>query len=112
MASNATPAPAVRWGVLGAAAIATSRTMPAFASAPSASLVALASRDLARAREAAAPFGVSHVHGSYDALLADLDVDVVYIPLPNNLHFEWCVRALEAGKHVLCEKPLVLTSRE
>ncbi len=100
----------INWGVLGAAAIATQRTMPAMHEAPSATLLALASRDAEKGRAAAQTLSVPRVYSSYDALLADDDIDAVYIPLPNQLHFEWSVRALEAGKHVLCEKPLCLNS--
>jgi predicted dehydrogenase len=102
----------VNWGVLGAAAIATSRTMPALNAAPSATLLALASRDAARGKACAESLGIPRVYDNYAALLADPDVDAIYVPLPNRLHFEWSVRALEAGKHVLCEKPLCLTSGE
>src|SRR5215208_6149772 len=69
-------------------------------------VVAVASRDGARAEAFADEHGIGRAHGSYDALLADAEVDAVYIPLPNSLHVEWSIRALEAGKHVLCEKPL------
>src|SRR5262249_29734245 len=75
-------------------------------------IVAIASRHLARAQEAASHLGVTRAWGSYDELLADRDVDAVYIALPNHLHVEWAVRAAEAGKHVLCEKPIGLTARE
>jgi predicted dehydrogenase len=102
----------IRWGVLGAAAIATGRTMPAMQAAPSATLLALASRDLAKGRKVAAELGIPRVHGSYEALLADPQVDAVYVPLPNQLHFEWSLRALQAGKHVLCEKPLCISAEQ
>jgi predicted dehydrogenase len=102
----------VNWGVLGAAAIATARTMPALQAAPSATLLALASRDAAKARAVAQALGVPRAYGSYDELLADADIDAVYIPLPNQLHFDWSVRALQAGKHVLCEKPLCLSAAQ
>jgi D-xylose 1-dehydrogenase (NADP+, D-xylono-1,5-lactone-forming) len=69
-------------------------------------VVAVASRERERAEAYAAEQGLGRAHGSYDALLADDDVDAVYVPLPNSLHVEWSIRALEAGKHVLCEKPL------
>jgi predicted dehydrogenase len=71
-----------------------------------AEVVAVASRDEARARAHADELGIARAHGSYEALLADDDVDLVYVPLPNSLHVEWSIRALQAGKHVLCEKPL------
>ena len=99
----------VNWGVLGAASIATKRTMPAMHEAPSATLLALASRDLAKGKAAALSLNVPRAYGSYAELLADPSIDAVYVPLPNQLHFEWAVRALESGKHVLCEKPLCTT---
>jgi predicted dehydrogenase len=102
----------IRWGVLGAAAIARNFAMPGIKAAPSAALFALASRDVDKARAVARQLDIPRAYGSYEALLADPDVDAVYIPLPNRLHFDWSVRALEAGKHVLCEKPLCLTAAE
>ncbi len=102
----------VRWGVLGIAAIATSRFIPAMAQAPAARLVAVASRDADKAKAVARQFGVPRCYGSYDELLRDPDVEALYVPLPNHLHLEWSVRALEAGKHVLCEKPLCLTAAD
>ncbi|SEB15613.1 Gfo/Idh/MocA family protein [Variovorax sp. YR216] len=102
----------IRWGVLGAAAIAVGRTMPALKEAPSATLSALASRDLEKGRAAAQSLGIPKVYGSYDALLTDPEIDAVYVPLPNQLHFEWSMRAMQAGKHVLCEKPLAISSEQ
>lgn len=102
----------IRWGVLGAAAIATGRTMPAMREAPSACLLGLASRDRAKGQAAAQALGIARVYEGYDALLADGDIDAVYVPLPNQLHFEWSLRAMEAGKHVLCEKPLCLSAAQ
>lgn len=102
----------IRWGVLGTAAIALQRALPAMAGVTSATLSAIASRDLARAELAISSFPGARAHASYEALLADPQIEAVYIPLPNNLHLEWCVRALEAGKHVLCEKPLCLASED
>ena len=102
----------VNWGVLGAAAIATSRTMPALKNSPSATLLALASRDPAKGRAAADAAGVPRLYTDYAALLADPDIDAVYVPLPNHMHFEWSARAMESGKHVLCEKPLCLKADE
>jgi predicted dehydrogenase len=107
-----TDAAPIRWGVLGTAAIARTRFLPALKEAPAARLVAIASRDLAKAQQVAREFGAPHAHGSYEALLADPDVDALYVPLPNHLHVAWSVRALEAGKHVLCEKPLCLTAAD
>ena len=102
----------IRWGVLGAAAIATGRTMPAMHAAPSATLLGLASRDADKGRRVAQEFGIARLYDSYDALLADPDIDAVYVPLPNQLHFEWALRALQAGKHVLCEKPLCMRAEQ
>ena len=102
----------VRWGVLGTANIALERTIPAMADTDVAECVAIASRDLARARHAATQAGVVCAYGSYDELLADQAVDCVYVPLPNQLHLEWTERALRVGKAVLCEKPLCLTAAD
>ena len=102
----------IRWGVLGAAAIAIGRTMPALQQAPSATLLGLATRDPVKARKLADELGIARTYGSYEALLADPDIDAVYVPLPNQLHFEWAMRALQAGKHVLCEKPLCVSSAQ
>ena len=102
----------INWGVLGAANIARKFALPGMNAAPSAVLFALASRDVDKARSVARELDIPKVHGSYADLLADPEIDAVYIPLPNRLHFEWAVRALEAGKHVLCEKPLCMTSAQ
>jgi predicted dehydrogenase len=112
MARTVTAGEPVRWGVLGAAAIATSRFIPAMKEARGAKLVAIASRDAAKAKAVAQEFGVPRHFGSYDDLLQDGDIDVLYIPVPNDLHVYWSVRALDAAKHVLCEKPLCLASAE
>jgi len=100
----------VRWGVLGAASIAVRRLIPAIARSQGGVLQAVASRDERRAREIAGRFGIRRVYGSYEALLADPEVDAVYIPLPNSLHRAWTERAAAAGKHILCEKPLGVTA--
>jgi predicted dehydrogenase len=102
----------VRWGVLSTAAIGTEKVIPAIQRAEGCEVVAIASRDAARAAAAAAALGIDRAHGSYDALLADPEVDAVYNPLPNHLHHEWSVAATRAGKPVLCEKPLGRTAAE
>lgn len=100
----------VRWGVLGCARIFERRMMPAFRAAANAEVVALGSRTQERAEACAARHGIGRAHGSYEALLADTEIEAVYIPLPNDLHAEWTLRALAAGKHVLCDKPAALRS--
>lgn len=102
----------VRWGVLGVANIATAKVIPAMQRGARSEVVAIASRDLEKARRAAANLGIPKAYGSYEALLEDPEIDAVYIPLPNHLHVPWSIRAAEAGKHVLCEKPISLTVRE
>jgi len=99
-----TPTP-LRWGILGVAAI-NQRLLPAFRDSTSSTVVAIASRDLARASAAAEAADIPRPYGSYEALLADPEIDAVYIPLPNHLHAEWTRKAANAGKHILCEKPL------
>ncbi|MEO5821039.1 MAG: Gfo/Idh/MocA family oxidoreductase [Vicinamibacteraceae bacterium] len=101
----------MRWGILGAARINRS-IIPALRAADGHTLEAIASRDADKAAAAAAEWEIPRSVTGYDALLADPDIDAVYIPLPNHLHAEWAVRAAEAGKHVLCEKPLALTVAE
>jgi len=103
---------AVRWGVLGVAKIATAKVIPAIQEASHCEVVAIASRDRSRAVEAAGRLHIPRAYASYEALLADPDLDVVYIPLPNHLHVPWTVKAAEAGKHVLCEKPIALNAAE
>jgi len=102
----------VRWGVLSTASVAREKVIPGIQRADRCRVVAIASRDPARAVEVAGQTGIPRAHGSYEALLADPTVDAVYIPLPNHLHAEWGVAAARAGKHVLCEKPLALTSAD
>lgn len=102
----------VRWGVLGTANIAVERTIPAIAHVQGAECIAIASRGIERAREAAAHLKVPRAYGSYEALLTDADIEAVYIPLPNQLHLEWAERALRSNKAVLCEKPLCLTAED
>lgn len=102
----------VRWGILGAAKFARQHMAPAIHMAEGADLCALATSDPAKADPFRAFAPGLRVHDSYDALLADPAIDAVYIPLPNHLHVEWTLRALAAGKHVLCEKPLAMTAAQ
>jgi predicted dehydrogenase len=100
----------LRWGVLSPAKIAVQKVIPAMQAAERTRVVALASRDEARARDAAARADIPTAYGSYRELLDDPEVDAVYVPLPNHLHTEWTIAAARAGKHVLCEKPIALTT--
>ncbi len=102
----------LRWGVLGVAKIATEKVIPAMQAGELCQIVAIASRDRAKAEAAAARLGIPRAYGSYEELLADQQVDAVYNPLPNHLHVPWSINALEAGKHVLCEKPIALSVAE
>lgn len=102
----------LRWGIVGAADIALKSVMPGIQASATGVIQAVASRGIEKASAAAAQFGVSQAYGSYEELLADPNIDAVYIPLPNHLHREWTIRAAEAGKHILCEKPLALTAAE
>src|ERR671938_2099804 len=102
----------LRWGVLGAARVARRRVIPAIQASANGAVVALASRDRDKGRAVAAELGIGRVHTSYEALLADPEVDAIYNPLPNALHAEWTVRAAKAGKHVLCEKPFTSNAAE
>jgi predicted dehydrogenase len=102
----------VRWGVLGVSAFAERMWIPSAQQCRFGSVTAIASRDLGRAKLAADRLGIGTAHGSYEALLADREVDAVYIPLPNHLHATWSIAGAEAGKHVLCEKPLAMSAAE
>ncbi|MFH0751645.1 MAG: Gfo/Idh/MocA family oxidoreductase [Chloroflexota bacterium] len=102
----------LRWGILSTAGIATEKAIPGFRGAARCEVVAIASRDLVRARTVADRHDITRVHGSYEALLADPEVDAVYLPLPNHLHAEWTLAAARAGKHVLCEKPMAMTAAD
>ncbi len=104
--------PKLRWGVLGAAKIATAKVIPAMRACTECEVVAIASRDAAKAEAAASELGLPKSYGNYEDLLADPDIDVIYNPLPNHMHVHWSVRAAAAGKHVLCEKPIALTAAE
>ena len=102
----------LRWGALSTANIGLKKVLPAMQRGQYTTVTAIASRDLTRAREAAEQLGIDTAYGSYEELLADPNVDAIYNPLPNQLHVPWTAKAAEAGKHVLCEKPLSLTVAE
>src|SRR6201987_6447678 len=102
----------VQWGVLGAANIALKKVIPAMQRCASSQVIAVASRDVKKARLAAEQLGIRKVYGNYEELLADPEIEVVYNPLPNHLHVPWTIKAAEAGKHVLCEKPIGLSAEE
>lgn len=102
----------LRWGILSTADIARKKVVPGIRKAERCEVVAIASREATQARRVADELGIPRAHGSYEALLADPEVDVVYIPLPNHLHAEWTIAAARAGKHVLCEKPLAMTATD
>jgi predicted dehydrogenase len=102
----------VAWGILSTANIGVKRVIPAILAGQRGTIEAIASRDAARAAGVAARFGIPRSYGTYEALLQDPKVEAVYNPLPNHLHVEWTVKALEAGKHVLCEKPIALNAAE
>ena len=102
----------VRWGILGVARIATVKVIPAMQRGEWSEVTAIASRDIAKAQQAASELRIPKAYGSYDELLADPEIDAIYNPLPNHLHVEWSIRAAEAGKHVLCEKPISMNVAE
>jgi predicted dehydrogenase len=102
----------VRWGILSTAAIAVNKVIPAMQKGEWSDVIAIASRDGVKAESVARTLGISKAYGSYEELLADRRVEAIYNPLPNQLHVPWSIRAAEAGKHVLCEKPLSLTVAE
>ena len=102
----------LRWGILSTADIARKKVVPGMRKAARSEVVAVGSRNGEQARQFAQELGIPRAHDSYEALLADPDVDAVYIPLPNHLHRDWTIAAARAGKHVMCEKPLALTSAD
>ena len=112
MTTGGEPMKKIRWGVLGAARIATVKVIPAMQRGTLCEVAAIASRDLSKATAAAAALGIPRAYGSYEELLADPEIDAIYNPLPNHLHVPWSIRAAEAGKHVLCEKPVGLNVAE
>jgi predicted dehydrogenase len=102
----------VKWGVLGVAKIATQRVIPGMQKGAMCDVVGIASRDGAKAQTAAEQLGIPKAYGSYEELLADPEIEAIYNPLPNHLHVPWSIQAAEAGKHVLCEKPIGMNAAE
>jgi predicted dehydrogenase len=102
----------IRWGILSTARIGTKQVIPAMQQGQYCEVTAISSRDMDRAQTAAEALDIPKAYGSYEELLADPEIDAVYNPLPNHLHVSWSIKALEAGKHVLCEKPIALTAAE
>jgi predicted dehydrogenase len=102
----------VKWGVIGVAKIATEKVIPAMQQGELSEIAAIASRDLGKAQAAAKQLGIPRAYGSYEDLLADAEIEAVYNPLPNEEHVPWTLRALAAGKHVLCEKPIALDAEQ
>lgn len=102
----------VKWGVLGVASIATRKVIPGMQKGAWSEMAAIASRDSQKAKTAAQELGIPKSYGSYEELLSDPEIEAVYNPLPNHLHVPWSIRAAEAGKHVLCEKPIGLNAEE
>jgi len=102
----------VRWGILSTAKIGVTKVIPAMQRSEWCEIVAIASRDLSKAKAAAGELNIPNAYGGYEELLADNSIEAIYNPLPNNLHVPWTVKAAEAGKHVLCEKPIALNATE
>lgn len=102
----------IRWGILSTAKIGREKVIPAMQQSPLCDIAAIASRDAASAKSAADALQIAKAYGSYEALLNDTAIDAVYIPLPNDLHVEWAIKAIAAGKHVLCEKPIALSAEQ
>ncbi|MEH7119701.1 Gfo/Idh/MocA family oxidoreductase [Neobacillus vireti] len=102
----------IRWGIMGCAGIAKRSVIPGIQQSETGEVAAIASRGMDKAKQTAEQLNIPKAYGSYEELLADPTIEAVYIPLPNHLHKEWVIRAAEAGKHVLCEKPLAINAEE
>src|ERR1700685_4044883 len=102
----------VRWGILSTAKIAVTKVIPGMQKGAWSEITAIASRDRRKAEDAARTLGIAKAYGSYEELLADPQIEAIYNPLPNQLHVPWSIKAAEAGKHVLCEKPISMTVAE
>ena len=101
-----------RWGILGCAKIAKDQVIPAMIKSENTKLLAIASRDKEKAADFSENFSIERVYESYEKLISDPEIDAIYIPLPNHLHVPWSIKCLEAGKHVLCEKPISIKSKD
>ncbi|MEO7085065.1 MAG: Gfo/Idh/MocA family oxidoreductase [Gemmatimonadaceae bacterium] len=112
MTADIRPDRPIRWGVLSTANIGLTKVIPAIQSSTGSEVVAIGSRQLTDAQNAATKLGIPRAYGSYDELLADPDIDAIYNPLPNHLHVPMSIRAANAGKHVLCEKPIAMSAKE
>src|SRR5262245_19730328 len=102
----------VKWGILGVADIAIRKVIPAMQTGNNCEILGIASRDAEKSKQAADQLEIPKFYGSYEELLADPEIEAVYIPLPNHLHLEWSKKAAQAGKHVLCEKPITMNAAE
>ena len=102
----------VKWGIISTALIGTEQVIPAMQQGEYCEITAISSRDLETAKSEAARLGIPRAYGSYQELLDDPEIEAVYNPLPNHLHIPWSLKAIQAGKHVLCEKPIAITSAE
>jgi len=102
----------VKWGILGTATIAIEQIIPAMLNSKNCEIIAVASRSSDKAKSVASKFNIPKYYGSYDLLLQDKNIDSIYIPLPNHLHVSWAIKALKAGKHILVEKPISISSQE
>src|SRR6266700_1831428 len=102
----------VRWGVLSTSHFALAKAVPAMQKGEWSEVTAIASRDTSKAEAAAKKLGIPKTYGSYEEMLADPEIDAIYNPLPNHLHVPWSIKAADAGKHVLCEKPIALSVAE
>jgi Predicted dehydrogenases and related proteins len=102
----------IKWGILSTANIATQKVIPAIQQGEYSEVVAICSRDIVKAKEAAENLNIGKYYGSYEELLLDTDIDAIYNPLPNHMHVPWTIKALESGKHVLCEKPIGLNTED
>ena len=102
----------VRWGILSTAKIGREKVIPAMQKSNLVDILGISSRDSENAKETAAKLGIQRAYGSYTELLGDPEIDAIYNPLPNHMHLEWSLKAIDAGKHVLCEKPIGMNSKE